>query len=133
MRTELPTLEEARGWVGFRVDGMEGSSVARVQGVFADVQSGEAVWVIAKIGRFGKVIAIPFRDCAGGVGHVWVPFDRDVLRSSPSLDALKPLTREQELMICEHYGIREEVGRAAEVAPRPEGEITSQAPGEDAG
>ena len=27
----MPTLEQARGWIGFRVDEIGGSSVARVQ------------------------------------------------------------------------------------------------------
>jgi len=129
MTTDLATLEEARDWAGHRVDEIGGTSVARVQGVFADSETDEPTWVIAKLGRFGKVIAIPFADCAAGAGHIWVPFERATLRGAPGIDPLKPLTREQELTICTHYDIREEKGRAATVSGRPEGAITSRAPG----
>jgi hypothetical protein len=122
----LPSLDEARNWAGHRVDEFGGASVARVQSVFVDTESGEPVWVVAKLGRFGKVIAIPFLDCAAGAGHVWVPYARDVLRGAPVVDPAKPLTREQELAICEHYGVHDEMGRAKEVKACEEGSVTSQ-------
>jgi len=122
----LPTLAEASAWSGHRIDEVGGSSVARIQSVFVDGETGEPVWVIAKVGRFGKAIAIPFLDCAPGVGRVWVPYTRETLRGAPGIDPAKPLTREQELAICAHYGVHDELGRAREVKERPEGAITSQ-------
>ncbi|MEK6277919.1 MAG: PRC-barrel domain-containing protein [Actinomycetota bacterium] len=124
----LPGAEEALEWTGFRLDEMGGAGVGKVQGILVDEQSGEPAWVVAKLGRFGKVIAVPFRDCAAGAGNVWVPHQRDVVRGAPALDGGKPLTREEELQICEHYGIREDQGRAAEVSGRPEGAETAQPP-----
>jgi hypothetical protein len=121
----LPSLEEARGWGGHRVDDLAGSSVARVQSVFVDDESGDPVWTIAKVGRFGKLIAIAFRDCAAGAGHVWVPYERGRLRGAPAVDGARPLTREQELAICAHYGIYEGHGRAAQVSGREPGAVTS--------
>jgi hypothetical protein len=126
---ELPSREDALGWIGYRVDEMGGSSVARVLGVFLDTESGEPVWVIAKLGRFGKVVAIPFLDCAAAAGHLWIPYTRDVLRSAPVVDPSKPLTREQELAICAHYGVHEEIGRAKEVSACEEGAVTAQVAG----
>jgi len=127
MKVELPTAEDAREWVGFRLDDLSGASVGNVKALFCDTKSGEPAWVVAKLGRFGKTVAIPFRDCAAGAGHIWVPYGRDELRAAPGVDALNPLTREQELAVAEHYGISERVGRGAEVAGRPEGEITAEA------
>ena len=127
MQAEMPTAEEAREWLGFRLDDVSGASVGNVKALFCDAESGEPAWVVAKLGRFGKTIPIPFRDCAPGVGHVWVPYGRDDLRAAPGIDALNPLTREQELTVAEHYGISERVGRGAEVAGRPEGAVTAEA------
>jgi hypothetical protein len=124
-----PSLEEARGWVGHRVDEFGGSSVAKVQSLYVDTESDEPVWVLAKLGRFGKVIAIPLLDCAAGVGHVWAPYPRDVLRGAPVVDPAKPLTREQELAICAYYGVHEEIGRAQEVADCEAGSTTARAAG----
>ena len=122
----LPSLEEARDWTGHRVDEFGGASVARVQSVYVDTETEQPVWVVAKLGRFGKVIAIPFLDCAAGAGHVWVPYTRTVLRGAPVVDPAKPLTREQELAICAHYGVHDEMGRAREVKAREEGAVTSK-------
>ncbi len=123
----LPSLDEARTWEGFKIDEVGGASVAKVQSIFCDAESGDPVWVIAKVGRFGKVIAIPFLDCAAGVGRIWVPFGREELKGAPAIDPTKPLSREQELLLCAHYGIHDEMGRAQQVKGRPEGAITSQA------
>ena len=44
------------------------------------------------------------------------------------VDPSRPLLREHELTMCEHFGIEEEVGRAAVVAEAAEGAITSIPP-----
>ena len=124
----LPSREEAERWAGHRLDDLAGSGVGRVHGVFVDVETEQPVWTIARVGRFGKLIAIPFRDCAAGAGRVWVPYERGLLRAAPAVDGAKPLTGEQELAICGHYGLHEEVGRAREVAGREPGAITSHQP-----
>lgn len=122
----LPSLSDAVGWTGHQVDDMGGSGVARVQAVFIDRESREPAWIVAKVGRFGKVIAIPFHDCAPSVDRIWVPYPRDTLRGAPGVDPAHPLTRGQEMTICEYYGIHDGLGRARELRERPEGAVTSQ-------
>jgi hypothetical protein len=124
----LPTLEEARGWIGFRVDEIGGSSIARVQDVYVDQESGEPVWLVIKLGRFGKLTALPLRDCAGGTGHLWAAYPRELIRGAPAVEPQTPLTREQELALCAHFGIHDGQARAGEIEGRPEGAVTSQAP-----
>ncbi|HEX3324037.1 MAG TPA: PRC-barrel domain-containing protein [Solirubrobacterales bacterium] len=122
-----PTLSEAQGWVGHKIDGIDGAAVGQVHGVFADAESGKPTWLIAKHGRFGStLVAIPLRDCAAGGGRVWVAHGREVIRSAPAVDPTRPLMREHELTICAHYGIGESVGRAAEVSGRAEGATSSR-------
>lgn len=127
-RVAPPTLPGALGWEGFRLDDIGGTSVARVSGVYVDAESGEPVWLVVKVGRFGKVAAVPLRDCAAGSGHIWCPYDRETLRNAPGIDAGRPLTREQELAICAHYGIRDSQARAGEVSGRPAGAVTAKPP-----
>ena len=117
----------ARSWIGFAVDEVGGTEVGRVHSLFVDAQSGEPAWLIAALGRrAARVVAVPLSECAGAAGRVWVAHDRDALRSAPVVDPRRPLLREHEVAICAHYGIGERVGRAAEVAGRPEGAITSR-------
>jgi hypothetical protein len=127
-------MEEARKWVGCEVDEMGGAKVGRVQGLFADADAGEPTWLIVSLARRGhslrrrpaRLVAIPLRDCAGGGGRVWVAHEREEIGTAPTVDPARPLLREHELAICGHYGIGEKAGRAAEVAGRPEGAVTSQ-------
>jgi hypothetical protein len=128
--TAMPTLEEARGWVGHGVDEIGGGGIGKVHGFFVDAGSGQPTWVIAKQGRLGgTLVAVPLRDCAAGAGRVWVAHERGAVRSAPVVDPTRPLLREHELTICAHYGTGDRVGRAAEVAGRPEGSVTSRPSG----
>src|SRR6187431_3244211 len=84
--TELPSAEETVGWKGFRVDEMSGSSVARVEGVLVDSESGEPAWLLVRLGRFGHHSAVPIVHAVAGVGHIWVPYTRDQIRGTPRVD-----------------------------------------------
>lgn len=123
----LPALEEVRGWIGFDLDDAGGSRIGRVDGVLVDAESGEPAWLVGALGRRGsKKVAVPLRECAGGGGRVWTAQPRGAFRDAPTIDPSRPLLREHELTICAHHGIGEGVGRAAEVAGRPEGSVTAQ-------
>jgi hypothetical protein len=121
------SLSEAKGWIGSGLDEVDGAGVGQVHGLFVDAESGEPTWLIAKLGRFGgSLVAVPLRDCAGGAERVWSAHRRSTMRSAPVVDPTRPLLREHELTICAHYGSGERVGRAAEVAGRAEGAVTSR-------
>jgi hypothetical protein len=118
---------DASTWLGFEVDEIGGSRVGTVQGFYADAESGEPAWLIAGLGRRRpKSVAVPISLCAAASGKVWVAEEKETLRSAPTVDPTRPLLREHELAICAHYGIGEEVGRAAEVRGRDQGAIASR-------
>ena len=123
-----PSLEDVKQWMGYRVDEISGHSVAKVDGLFVDQESGDPAWILVKLGRFGKVVPISIRECATAAGRVWVPHDREVIRNAPAVDPGMPLNREQELQVLQYYGIPETVGRGTEVSGRSVGTVTSQAP-----
>jgi hypothetical protein len=122
-----PPLAEAMKWVGAELSEADGATVGEVTGFFLDSSTGEPVWLIARVGRrrHAKLIAVPLRECAGAAFGVWVAQDAEALSTAPVVDPARPLRREHELTICSHFGIGEAVGRAAEVAGRPEGEVTA--------
>lgn len=128
-----PPLKEALGWVGFRVDDMNGARVARVLGIQVDAADGEPVWVVVKLGRFGKVTAVPYGECADGPGRIWVAHGRKVIRAAPPIESGQPLTREREIALCEHYFIRPDRGRHAEVVDRGAETFTAKPAADGAG
>lgn len=125
----MPSLEQALGWIGQRVDDFDGAEIGLAQGIFVDAESGEPSWLIARQGRLkGTLVSIPLRDCAAGGGRVWIAHGRSTVRGAPVVDPTRPLLREHELTICAHYGIGERVGRAAEVVDRAADSVTSRPP-----
>jgi hypothetical protein len=109
-----PSPDEARTWLGHDVDDADGHPVGFAHGFFADAAGGAPVWLVirSKRRRLGSShVVVPVADCAAGGGRVWVAHGRDTIGSSP---------------VGAHYGIGETVGRAAEVARRTEGSVTSQ-------
>ncbi len=128
-------LGEAIGWVGGPLADLEGGDIGEVQSVYIDSTSHAPSWLVAKLegsgrrGRGARVVAVPVDVCAGVAGAgVWAAVDEDRLRGAPVVDPTRPLLREHELTICEHFGIEDEVGRAAAVAALADGAITSIPP-----
>ena len=120
-----PTPSESP--IGFEVDDAAGAKVGTVHGLYVDAKSGEPAWLIVAVGRRrAKLIAVPIADSAAAAGRVWVAHDREIAALGAGVDPTRPLLREHELAICEHYGIGERVGRAAEVAERPQSNVTSR-------
>jgi hypothetical protein len=128
-------LGEAIGWVGGPLADLEGAAIGEVQSVYIDSTSHSPSWLVAKLAGSGRrergarVVAVPVDVCGGAAGvGVWAAIDESLLRGAPVVDPGRPLLREHELTICEHFGIGEEVGRAATVAELVDGAITSIPP-----
>jgi hypothetical protein len=128
-----PSQDEASSWLDWELDDVRAVPVGRIHALYVDSESGAPAWLIAALGQGGVLgrrrtilVAVPIRDCAGAAGRVWAAHARNPLREAPLVDPTRPLLREHEIAICAHYGIGEGVGRAAEVAGRAEGSVTSQ-------
>jgi hypothetical protein len=126
---------EAVGWVGSPLADLEGDAVGEVQSVYIDSTSHEPAWLVVKLagsgrrGRGARIVAVPVDICAGAAGvGVWAAVDAAHMRGAPVVDPTRPLLREHELTICEHFGITGEVGRAGAVAELAAGAITAIPP-----
>lgn len=124
---------EAIEWVGGPLADLEGEQVGEVESVYIDSTSHEPAWLVAKVGggrrRSGRLVAVPVDVCAGAAGAgVWAAVDGSKLRGAPVVDPSRPLLREHELTICEHFGISGDVGRAGAVADLAEGAVTAIPP-----
>ena len=128
-------LPEAIAWVGGPLADLEGAAIGEVQSVYIDSTDHHPSWLVAKLAGSGRrergarVVAVPVDVCAGAAGAgVWAAIDESRLRAAPVVDPARPLLREHELTICEHFGIGDGVGRAAAVVGLADGAITSIPP-----
>lgn len=99
-----PSLNEALGWIGSRVDDIYGANVGRLEDVWIDPGTGVPRWLLVKEGRFsGRTTLIPFEDATAGAGHVWVPYEGEVVREAPEIEPGAPLSHQVEASLRSHY------------------------------
>jgi PRC-barrel domain len=115
-----------RAWAGHRLGEIDGDGVGKVEGLFVDEQTGKPEWVLARTGRFGHHALVPARDAVEGVGRVWVPYTRDQIQGAPKVSPGKPLGRDTERELLEHYGIAADARRFAELDKRPADAVTAK-------
>jgi hypothetical protein len=117
-------LGETLGWTGYRVDDVYGARVGTVQDIYVDHESDAPCWILVKMGRFSDAHALlPVRDAVAGSGHVWVPYEKDLIRRAPQMAPGMPLSQEHERALCAHYGVMS--SRGAEIAEIPASAVTA--------
>lgn len=113
----MPDLQETLECVGAFVVTDEGARIGRLAGVYADAVEGEPVWLLVNTRRFGeRCAAVPIEDAHLARGHVHLPYSREAVRRAPSVHSRERLTGEEELAVCEYYGL---VERMLELRERP--------------
>src|SRR5262245_57712129 len=119
---DRPGAAEVRTWIGARLDEIGGAGVGKIEGMYVDAESGEPEWLLTKMGRFGRHALVPAGDAVGGVGEVWVPYDRDFLRGAPKVDAGDELDVDRESELSAYY----EIDRGARLVGRDRAAVTAQ-------
>ena len=120
----MPDLQEALGWSGFRVDDVYGARVGMVEDIYVDHETDSPCWILVKMGRFSDAHALlPIRDAVAGNGHVWIPYEKDLIRRAPQVAAGMPISQELERSLCVHYGVMS--SRGVEIAEIPAGALTA--------
>jgi hypothetical protein len=121
---DMSDLQEALGWTGYRVDDVYGARVGTVEDIYVDHDTDIPCWILVKMGRFSDAHALlPVRDAVVGTGHVWIPYEKDLIRRAPQIPAGMPITQELERTLCVHYGVMS--SRGAEIAELPASAVTA--------
>lgn len=115
---------EALSWIGFRVDDVYGARIGVVEDIYVDHETDKPCWILVKMGRFSDSHALlPVQDVVAGTGHVWVPYEKDLIRRAPQVAAGMPVSKEREAELCAHYGVMS--SRGAEIADVPPSALTA--------
>lgn len=124
-----PSLNEALGWIGSRVDDIYGIAIGRLEDIWIDPATGEPRWLLVKEGRFGgRSTLVPFEDVTSGEESVWVPYERDVVREAPQVEPAVPLTQQVEATLRNHYAANAAAAVSHEARRRGRASTPSGAP-----
>jgi hypothetical protein len=120
----MSELDEALSWIGYRVDDVYGARVGIVEDVYVDHVTDRPCWLLTRMGRFSDSHAlVPVQDAVAGAGHVWVPYEKDMIRRAPQVRAGMPVAQGREAELCSHYGVMS--SRGAEIADEPRAALTA--------
>lgn len=98
----IPSLEEAEGWVGWRVDDINGSAVGEVECLCRDAEGSPAWLVVGEDHVDGRHrYAVPATDAVGCVGRVWSPHQRREIRAARIAGDRVRLG--EDVRLLEHY------------------------------
>ena len=70
-RSEI-TVDDARSWVGFKLDDMGGASAGKVEAVLVDAEDGAPTWIVVRLGRFGRRPVDQFAEVGWLTSRAWV-------------------------------------------------------------
>ena len=98
-------LEESRGWIGAKLDDVDGETVGTVEGILVDSADGTPTWIVVRLGRFGSRRAVPHGFVAGGAGRAWTSLPRETIRAAGEVDPEAGLDPGAELALADAYGL----------------------------
>jgi hypothetical protein len=120
------SLEEARRWIGARVDDVYGSRVGQAVDVYVDAEEREVHWIVVRVASDGPLTPVPVQYSIATATHLWVPVTKDLILRAPALDDVRALNRHEELELCFHYGGMQRRGAALRQRPQ---QATTAVPG----
>lgn len=114
----MHSLEDARGWIEAGVDDVYGARVGRIVDVYFDPEGEDVHWLLVRVGsNEGRLTLVPVPYSIATSTHVWVPITKDLIVRAPELENARPLSRDDELELCLHYGGLRRRGEALRERP----------------
>jgi uncharacterized protein (TIGR02271 family) len=131
----MPDIDTVRGWQGRTMVDGDGDRIGSIEGIYADDQSGEPEWALVKTGLFGtKSSFVPIVQASERNDDVQVPYDKQLVKDAPRIEADQHLSEAEEQQLWRHYGLDYGAGQAGTAAqPQPDTEEVDRPVGAGAG
>ena len=102
----MTRVTEAYEWRGRDVVGRDGEKIGRLEEIYFDAESGRPEWAAVHTGFLGmRQSFVPIGDFEPVRGNVVVPYSKDQVKESPSVDPEGELSPEEEERLYSHYGM----------------------------
>jgi uncharacterized protein (TIGR02271 family) len=91
---------------GSTVIDLSGDKIGKVEEIYLDDQTREPEWLLVNTGLFGmKSTFIPLQGAHQQDDAVQVPFAKDQVKDAPGIEPDRQLSREEESLLYEYYGM----------------------------
>ncbi len=100
------SMDQARTLQGKALMGSGGEKLGTIDTLYADRDGGEPTFATVHTGLFGsKTSFVPLSEASMSGDGVTVPYDKDLVKSAPSIDPDAELEPAEEERIYQHYGV----------------------------
>jgi uncharacterized protein (TIGR02271 family) len=104
-------IDTVRSWRGKAIVDRDGDRIGTIDDIYADDQTGQPEWALVNTGLFGtKSTFVPIAQAAERDGDVQVPYQKQLVKDAPGIEADKHLSEAEEQQLWRHYGMDYEAG-----------------------
>jgi uncharacterized protein (TIGR02271 family) len=115
-------IDTVRGWKGRTMVDRDGDRIGSIDEIYADDRTGQPEWALVNTGLFGtKSTFVPLAQAAERDGDVQVPYDKQLVKDAPGIEADQHLSEAEEQQLWRHYGLDYGADYAGTAAPAQRG------------
>jgi uncharacterized protein (TIGR02271 family) len=103
---QMPDIDTVRTWQGRTLIDRDGSRIGSIDAIYLDDRTGEPEWALVNTGLFGtRSTFVPLAQATQTGDDVRVPYDKQLVKDAPRVDADQHLSEAEELQLWRHYGL----------------------------
>jgi len=113
----MPNLDTVLEWRGQNMIDSTGDKIGTIEEIYLDQETDQPEWALVKTGLFGaRSSFVPIAEAALGQGGVTVPFEKQMVKDAPNIDADQQLSPDEEAALYRHYGRQYQEWQGTETA-----------------
>jgi len=102
----MPDIDTVRIWQGRTLIDRDGSRIGSIDAIYLEDRTGEPEWALVNTGLFGtRSTFVPLAQAAQTGDEVRVPYDKQLVKDAPRVDADQHLSEAEEQQLWRHYGL----------------------------
>ena len=102
----MPDIDTVRGWQGRTLVDRDGDRIGTIDAIYLDDQTGQPEWALVNTGLFGtKSSFVPLAQTTQTGDDVRVPYDKQLVKDAPRVEADQHLSEAEERQLWRHYGL----------------------------
>jgi len=107
----MPDVDAVRSWRGMTMVDRDGDRVGTIEDIYADDQSGQPEWALVNTGLFGtRSTFVPLAQANPAGDDVQVPYQKQLIKDAPGVEADQHLSEAEEQQLWRHYGLDYQAG-----------------------
>jgi uncharacterized protein (TIGR02271 family) len=113
-------IDTVGSWRGKTMVDRDGDRIGSIDDIYADDRTGQPEWALVNTGLFGtRSTFVPLAQATERNGDVQVPYQKQLVKDAPGIEADQHLSEAEEQHLWRHYGLDYGADYTGTVAPAP--------------